>query len=166
MECLVRTKFRHPKQCPKLLAHGVKGEHGCNQGWKCSMFHPMMCWDSVRKYKCQKESCKYQHIKGTRKRREVAAPPPPQPTPSNAAVAQAMTLTPGTPAPTTTTVATEGRGFLELATGLRMDMAALVKAMETQEMLLNNLMKENRASWVPPGQPTIGAPWISAITSR
>ncbi|MGB1915918.1 MAG: hypothetical protein ACPHL3_08115, partial [Paracoccaceae bacterium] len=59
--------FNHPKLCKKYTHHGTRQPRGCNLGKKCEFLHPKMCFDSMRKGECYSESCRYNHIKGTRR---------------------------------------------------------------------------------------------------
>ena len=38
---------------------------GCNQGKKCTEFHPKMCPASMTKGKCTDLKCRFMHVKGT-----------------------------------------------------------------------------------------------------
>ena len=57
-------KWSHPKVCNKLLAHGTRGQQGCD-GRECDKFHPRMCYGSMADRRCTKERCTYWHCKGT-----------------------------------------------------------------------------------------------------
>ena len=63
-------KFYHPKICSKLIKHGNRAPHGCNLGRECTKFHPKLCWDSLKYKECTRTSCKFVHIRGTRRRQE------------------------------------------------------------------------------------------------
>ena len=60
-------KFTHPKMCRKYTQHGTNKQRGCNLGKKCKDFHPKMCFDSIRKGECLVASCRFTHVKGTRR---------------------------------------------------------------------------------------------------
>ena len=64
-------KFTHPKPCRKFTQHGTRQPRGCNQGKKCKDFHPKMCISSLRKGECYSESCRYNHVKGTKRKPPV-----------------------------------------------------------------------------------------------
>lgn len=68
-------KFGHPKPCRKYLSHGFRGENGCNLNSKCTMFHPTLCRNSLRKHECFVETCRFINITGTRRKREAQTPP-------------------------------------------------------------------------------------------
>lgn len=57
----------HPKPCKKLLEHGNRGPRGCNKGEACDLFHPQMCHRSLRDRTCINPSCRYMHVKGTKR---------------------------------------------------------------------------------------------------
>ena len=59
--------YTHPKMCRRFMQHGTRQPRGCTQGKRCNDFHPKMCFDSLRKGECFTESCRYTHIKGTRR---------------------------------------------------------------------------------------------------
>lgn len=61
-------KFAHPKPCQKLLKHGTHPSLGCNKGKKCEKYHPKMCFESLKSRKCDNNSCKFVHVKGTNKK--------------------------------------------------------------------------------------------------
>lgn len=61
----------HPSACKKLIKHGNKGPHGCQEGKNCESFHPKMCRTSLSKKECYRSDCKLTHVAGTR-RKEVA----------------------------------------------------------------------------------------------
>jgi hypothetical protein len=58
-------KFRHPKQCQKLIKFGDKGPNGCHNGSQCELLHPLMCYNSLNKKACYNSFCKYRHVRGT-----------------------------------------------------------------------------------------------------
>ena len=59
--------YTHPKMCRNFTQHGTKQPRGCNLGIKCKDFHPKMCFDSLRKGECFSESCRFAHVKGTKR---------------------------------------------------------------------------------------------------
>lgn len=59
--------FTHPNICSKYTQYGTRQPRGCNLGKKCSDFHPTMCINSLRKGECFSQSCKLNHIKGTKR---------------------------------------------------------------------------------------------------
>ena len=69
----IGCNFTHPNICSKYTHHGTRQPRGCNLGKKCNDFHPVMCINSLRKGECFSESCKFNHIKGTKRH-----PPPTQ----------------------------------------------------------------------------------------
>ena len=60
-------KFTHPKVCSKFRQHGTRQPRGCNRGKKCKDFHPKMCLNSLRKGECFSETCRFHHVKGTKR---------------------------------------------------------------------------------------------------
>ena len=60
-------KYLHPKMCRKFTQHGSNKQRGCNLGKKCNDFHPKMCFDSLRKGECLNKSCRFAHVKGTKR---------------------------------------------------------------------------------------------------
>ena len=64
----------HPKFCKKFIKHGSLkfSTQGCDR--KCGKPHPDACRDSLRTKECNRENCRFYHIKGTnaRKSREPA----------------------------------------------------------------------------------------------
>ena len=64
----------HPKFCKKFIKHGSLkfSPQGCDR--KCGKPHPDACRDSLRTKECNRENCRFYHIKGTnaRKAREPA----------------------------------------------------------------------------------------------
>ena len=145
-------EFKHPKVCRRLLNHGIRGEKGCKLGSKCTMFHPTICRNSIKKNMCLSESCKYLHIKGTKRRRETPAPQ--EPSPSHRQYARKTPQSPSLPEPT---LAPSNDHFLEALTSMRSDIGTLCRAMETQTLLLTSLVKDtnNKVGWPapPPGPP-------------
>ena len=76
--------FKHEPACGKFIRNGNKGRYGCRKGSNCTLFHPKMCWDSMNLRICNREYCKFMHIKGTIKSSQSFPPPqntfsPPQP---------------------------------------------------------------------------------------
>ena len=59
--------FTHPTMCLKFTQHGTRQPRGCNLGKKCPDFHPAMCINSLRKGECFSQSCKFNHIRGTKR---------------------------------------------------------------------------------------------------
>lgn len=59
--------FNHPKPCKKLIENGNHGPRGCDKGSACESFHPRMCHKSLRERTCIDNSCKFVHVKGTRR---------------------------------------------------------------------------------------------------
>ena len=59
--------YAHPKPCPKLLSNGTNSRRGCNKGSSCSLFHPQMCYRSLKDRICVRSDCKFMHVKGTKR---------------------------------------------------------------------------------------------------
>ena len=60
--------YAHPPKCRKYLISGTKGKYGCWKGDKCKFFHPILCSSSNSDDKiCTRESCKLQHLRGTKR---------------------------------------------------------------------------------------------------
>ena len=55
----------HPKFCKKFIKHGSLkfSPHGCDR--KCGKPHPDACRDSLRTKECNRENCRFYHIRGT-----------------------------------------------------------------------------------------------------
>ena len=65
--------YRHPPRCFRWCQNGDDKKRGCLRGEECKYFHPKLCQTSVAKRMCQKEDCKYIHLKGTRRPKTAAA---------------------------------------------------------------------------------------------
>ena len=93
-------KFKHPKFCPKFMKNGTRQPSGCNLGKNCQDFHPKMCLNSLRKGECFNEHCKFNHIKGTKRKspeqtvqsHDLNQPPHPNKNTSNDHFLQAIKL--------------------------------------------------------------------------
>ena len=48
------------------MKHGTRARGGCQEGRNCVLFHPKMCFNSLRKGECFDKSCQLTHVKGTR----------------------------------------------------------------------------------------------------
>jgi len=59
--------YFHPKPCKKLMEHGNRGPRGCKKGEQCNLFHPQMCHSSLRQRICIDPSCKFNHVRGTKR---------------------------------------------------------------------------------------------------
>lgn len=167
--------FSHPRPCRKLLNHGVRGEFGCQLGNKCTMFHPRMCRDSIRKQECLMKSCKYLHVKGTRRTRQPQHPSTQEP--SNTQANSPPNIQPGTDTatpmqgqntmPDLTVERNGNETFLGVLTGLRTDIGTLLRTMEAQTMILASLTKDNnnngRAIWPGPPQQSQTPLWLNAL---
>ena len=150
----------HPKPCSRLLTHGIKGELGCKQGWKCNMFHPTMCRNSLRYNKCFTVSCTYMHVKGT-KRRDTRVQ-------YNTPVNTKPQIHPSNPHEPKTiyqnsSVESGQAPFLDVALETRQAVQNLMKVMEAQGKLLANLARSNPMPYAPqpPNQPY---PWLNALS--
>ena len=65
-------KYRHPKKCRKFMAYGDKDtKRGCTKGRSCEFYHPRLCRNSVSKKECLHIDCKFVHLKGTRRTKEI-----------------------------------------------------------------------------------------------
>ena len=62
----VGCSYDHPKKCLKFVSYGDKSSRGCKKGKKCSLYHPPLCYNAMNEGYCNRESCKYHHVKGTR----------------------------------------------------------------------------------------------------
>ena len=60
-------EFAHPKRCQKLCIYGPYGENGCDKGRDCEFFHPILCRYSMKYRRCVNRSCKFTHLRGTRR---------------------------------------------------------------------------------------------------
>ena len=83
-------KYIHPKPCSRLMEHGTKGKNGCKKGEKCHKFHPGICKHSLARHECFNNSCRYFHIKGTRRNKAISNIPTPQETDTSGAWNQTM----------------------------------------------------------------------------
>lgn len=155
--------YEHPKLCNRLMAHGIRGKLGCKQGWKCDMFHPTMCRNSLRYSKCFTESCTYMHVRGT-KRRDTRAHcntsvnARPQAHPTNAQVPTSPTMAYQHPS-----VESGQAPFLDIALETRQAVQNLMKVMEAQGKLLANLARSNPMPY-PPQPPNHPYPWVNALS--
>ena len=146
-------KFRHPRVCRKLVNHGNRGELGCKQGKKCDMFHPTVCRNSQRNRVCLVESCRFLHVKGTRRNTEE----------TNSSTPRKDTTPPPRTASNPRPDPQNEENFLW---GMRQDMASLLKTMEAHTMLLSNILKENRTGWAPQMPPKQMPPWFDVMNSH
>ena len=63
-------EFYHPKRCMKLCIYGPHDEeNGCNKGRDCELFHPIICRYSLKYKRCINRSCRFTHLRGTRRYR-------------------------------------------------------------------------------------------------
>lgn len=66
-DCKFGAKCRqeHPKFCKKFVKHGLirHNQSGCDS--KCGRLHPNACRNSLRMRECDREKCRFFHIKGT-----------------------------------------------------------------------------------------------------
>ena len=65
----------HPPKCRKYCNYGSMKKYGCQQGTKCRYFHPPICKSSELKHECLKTSCKFQHLRNTRRSLETGENP-------------------------------------------------------------------------------------------
>ena len=67
-DCKFGTNCRleHPKFCKKFVKHGLQrhNQSGCDS--KCGKLHPNACRSSLRTKECDREKCRFFHIKGTK----------------------------------------------------------------------------------------------------
>jgi hypothetical protein len=67
-DCKFGAKCRqeHPKFCKKFTKHGLlrHNQNGCDS--KCGKLHPNACRTSLRTRECDRESCRFYHIRGTK----------------------------------------------------------------------------------------------------
>ena len=59
----------HPKRCQRWCQYGDDQEMGCSEGRDCERFHPILCKFSLKYKLCTNRSCKFNHVKGTRRYR-------------------------------------------------------------------------------------------------
>ena len=62
----------HPKRCQKYCQYADDPEEGCTNGRDCDFFHPILCKFGLKYKLCTNRSCKFTHIKGTRRYRPRA----------------------------------------------------------------------------------------------
>ena len=150
-----QCRYRHPKICKKLASHGTQGENGCTLGKRCSMFHPIVCKNSLKKNECLIQTCKFLHIKGTRRIKETSQPP--QFTPPTATVnfqskngsPQRKDINQPRNGPQHQKVQHEDAPPYILKAsdqdqllGMRQDLAHLIRIIESQTMLSNSLLQD------------------------
>ena len=60
-------KKDHPKFCQKFINQGIikNNPKGCDG--KCNNLHPIACRDSLKSRECEREKCRFYHLKGTKK---------------------------------------------------------------------------------------------------
>ena len=67
-DCKFGAKCRqeHPKFCKKFTKHGLQrhNQNGCDS--KCGKLHPNACRNSLRTKECDREKCRFFHIRGTK----------------------------------------------------------------------------------------------------
>ena len=56
-------QYYHPRKCITYCRYGSDRFRGCDGS--CGLFHPNLCYSSVRLGTCNKFRCKYQHLLGT-----------------------------------------------------------------------------------------------------
>ena len=56
-------KFQHPEACTKYIKYGAGSLQGCTLGKKCGKFHPQICFASGKGRECNRENCRYLHLK-------------------------------------------------------------------------------------------------------
>jgi len=63
--------FEHPQKCHKFCSFGLKSkdEKGCDT--TCGKYHPRLCRNSLFKKECLIKDCKYQHLNGTKTKRNA-----------------------------------------------------------------------------------------------
>lgn len=160
-------RFKHPKPCNRLMNHGIKGKNGCKLGRSCGMFHPTICRNSLRKHMCLVESCRYMHVRGTKRQRETQAS-----SSTTSAQQTEVRVTAPRPAPPPLHPASSTAGseiFLGAVYGMRTDMGNLLKAMEAQTALLSNFLRDttiNKGEW--PAHPPMShpSPWLNTPLSH
>ena len=66
--------FAHPKKCFKFCSDGTHKKRGCNKGKECTFFHPPLCRSALKNRVCDKQDCKFHHVKGTKLRSDMVEP--------------------------------------------------------------------------------------------
>ena len=69
------SNHKYKEVCKKFHKHGIDKRFGCTLNKNCSKFHPKVCFSSLFKKFCFKESCKFHHIKGTLRKEFTADTP-------------------------------------------------------------------------------------------
>ena len=59
--------FNHPKRCMKFCRNGPYSRYGCDKGRDCEYLHPILCKFSLKFRKCTNLSCKFTHLKFTKR---------------------------------------------------------------------------------------------------
>ena len=137
-------KFEHPKVCKKFTQHGTRQPRGCKLGQSCKDYHPKMCLNSLRKGECFTESCKYNHVKGTKRH------PPPVKMNMTQSTVTAPTGAHVT-APTAAMPEPESNGnFLELIRHMKAD---ILQTFEEKMMQITNAISVIQAQQAKMAQP-------------
>ena len=64
----VKCDKLHPKRCKKFMSNGKNGQHGCNKGKQCPLYHVKHCPSSVRDRTCFSPDCTLVHLARTHRR--------------------------------------------------------------------------------------------------
>ena len=59
--------FSHPKRCMKYCQFAEDPETGCSDGRDCDYFHPILCKFALKDKLCTNRSCRFTHIRGTKR---------------------------------------------------------------------------------------------------
>ena len=64
-------KKEHPKFCQKFINFGIikNNSKGCDS--KCNNLHPIACRDSLKSRVCDREKCKFYHLKGKKSQSQM-----------------------------------------------------------------------------------------------
>ena len=69
--------YDHPKKCGKFILHAERNTRGCKLGKKCGNYHPPLCCKSRESGVCDREKCRYHHIRGTKFEKQKREEPVP-----------------------------------------------------------------------------------------
>ena len=75
--------FHHPQKCQKLILYGLKkfDNRGCDPRMCKDLFHPRICFFSMKSKFCKNKFCKNQHLPGTKREHHKDNAHPSRPAP-------------------------------------------------------------------------------------
>ena len=63
-------KFLHPRKCIKYCRYGKDPVRGCSRT-TCSLFHPVLCKNSIEFMMCNNPTCTFTHLAGTKRNNDI-----------------------------------------------------------------------------------------------